>query len=269
MPPASRREAEKSVSDKERIKDQFGQAAANYVASPTHATGADLARLVELVAPSASGRLLDVATGGGHVALALAPHTEATVACDLTLAMLVEARRFITERGFPRVEYCVADAEHLPFAEAGFSAVTCRIAFHHVPDVERAVGEVHRVLAPGGCFGFVDSMVPDDPHLADFLNHVERLRDPTHVRSRTRSEWGSLLEAAGFGLEAAEVFKTTHDFAAWAARIPHLDAAGRRALERTFLDAPPRVAEYFRFELEEGRLVSYTDDKLLLLGRKD
>jgi ubiquinone/menaquinone biosynthesis C-methylase UbiE len=257
------------VGDKERIKDQFGQAAAQYVASPTHAAGEDLARLVELVAPSASGRLLDVATGGGHVALALAPHAGAIVACDITLAMLVEARRFISEQGFPRVECCVADAERLPFADASFSAVTCRIAFHHVPDVARAVSEVQRVLAPGGCFGFVDSMVPDDAELADFLNQVERFRDPTHLRSRTQSEWASLLEAAGFRLEAAEVFKKTHPFASWASRIGHLDAAGRGELERTFLGAPPRVAEYFRFEVEEGRLVTYTDDKLLLLGRKD
>lgn len=257
------------MGDKERIKDQFGQAAAHYVASPTHAAGADLARLVELVAPSASGCVLDVATGGGHVALALAPHAGATVASDLTVAMLIEARRFITERGFPGVEHCAADAERLPFAEASFSAVTCRIAFHHVPDVEQAVAEVHRVLVPGGCFGFVDSMVPDDPVLADFLNRAERFRDPTHVRSRTQEEWGLLLETAGFRLEVSEVFKTRHPFAAWAARIPHLDAAGRLDLERTFLDAPPRAAEYFRYEVEEGRLVSYTDDKLLLLGRKD
>ncbi|MFQ5893475.1 MAG: class I SAM-dependent methyltransferase, partial [Nitrospinota bacterium] len=239
-----------------------------YVISETHAAGPDLARLVELVAPSAAGRLLDVATGGGHVALALAPHAGLTVASDLTLAMLVEARRFMTDRGFPVVVCCAADAEHLPFGEASFTAVTCRIALHHVPAIERALGEVYRVLAPGGCFGFVDSMVPDDLKLAEFLNHVERLRDPTHVRSRTRSEWIALLEAAGFHIEAAEVFKKTHAFASWAGRSSQLDAAGRQALEEEFLSAPSEVAEYFRYEVADGRLVSYTDDKLLLLGRK-
>lgn len=255
--------------DKERIKDQFGQAAARYVTSLTHATGPDLARLVELVAPSAGGRLLDVATGGGHVALALAPHAGITVASDLTLAMLVEARRFMAEQGFPGVEYCLADVEQLPFAEASFTAVTCRIALHHVPDLESAIEEVYRVLSPGGSFGLVDSMVPDDRQLADFLNNVERLRDPTHVRSLARSEWVSLLEVTGFRVEAAEVYKTTHTFDTWAARIPHLDASGRKGLERSFLEAPSRVADYFSFEVVEGRLVRYTDDKLLLLGRKD
>lgn len=255
--------------DKERIKEQFGQAAAHYVTSLSHATGSDLARMVELIAPTADDTILDVATGGGHVALALAPLAGLTVASDLTLAMLHEARHFITEGGFHGTVYCVADAEALPFADASFTAVTCRIAPHHFPHVEKAFGEFCRVLAPGGRLGFLDSMVPDDPRLADFLNQAERLRDPTHVYSRTQAEWLSLLEAAGFRVETADVFKKVHDFTAWAGRTGYLDEAGREALERSFLDAPPKVAGYFRFEIKEGRLVSYTDDKLLLLCRRD
>lgn len=254
--------------DKERIKESFGRAAAGYVVSETHAAGPDLVRLVELVAPSPEGRLLDVATGGGHVALAMAPRAGLTVSSDLTREMLEEARRFITSRGFPSVVYCAADAECLPFADSSFDYVTCRIALHHVSRVGSVFREIFRVLRPGGCFGLVESMVPDEPVLADFLNRMEALRDPTHVRSRTRSEWSSLLEEAGFAVEASEVFKKVHDFPAWARRSSALDEAGLQALEKAFLAGPPEAAEYFRFSTKEGRLLSYTDDKLLLLGRK-
>lgn len=256
------------VSDKGRIKESFGRSAAEYVLSETHAAGPDLARLVELVAPSPEGRLLDVATGGGHVALAMAPHAGLTVSSDLTRGMLQEARRFIASRGFPSVVYCAADAEYLPFVDSSFHQVTCRIALHHVSDVSSVFREIFRVLRPGGCFGFVDSMVPDERKLVEFLNRMEALRDPTHVRSRTRSEWSSLLEAGGFEVEAAEVFKKVHDFQAWARRSSALDEAGLQALEKAFLEGPPEAAEYFRFSLKEGRLLSYADDKLLLLGRK-
>lgn len=249
-------------------RERFEKRAAQYVISETHAAGPDLARLVELVGPTAEGRLLDVATGGGHVALAMAPHAGLTVASDLALGMLKEARRFITGKGFTEVAYCAADAECLPFLEASFDAVTCRIALHHVDDLGGVLSEVHRVLWPGGCLGFMDSMVPDDSRLADFLNRMETIRDPTHIRSRTRGEWTALLEAAGFEIEEAEVFKKVHDFKAWARRSSYIDEAKLEELERAFLDAPPGAADYFDFRKEAGRLVSYTDDKLLLLGRK-
>lgn len=259
---------ESMTEEKRHIKERFGETAAQYVESETHAAGPDLARLVELVAPMANGRLLDVATGGGHVALALAPHAGLMVASDLTHEMLKAAQSFITERGFPSVVYCAADAESLPFVDASFSAVTCRIALHHVSSLEKVLKEVYRVLCPDGCFGFVDSMVPDDVELADFLNRMEKFRDPTHVCSRTQEEWIDLLEAARLRVEVAEVFKKVHDFGAWAMRSLHLDAAGRGSLERAFLEAPSKASEYFRFNIADGRLLSYTDDKLLLLGRK-
>lgn len=255
--------------EKGRIKELFGRSATHYVKSETHSKGADLARLIEMVAPSARGRVLDVATGGGHVALSLAPIAGLTVASDLTLGMLKEARRFISEQGWPGVLFCAADAETLPFSNGAFTAVTCRIALHHVQALESAFSEFYRVLAPGGCLGFQDSMVPEDSRLGDFLNRVERLRDPTHVRSRTRHEWSRLIEGAGFRLEGAEVFKKEHDFPAWAGRSSSLDEAGRVSLERAFLEAPEAAADYFKIHVERGRLVSYTDDKLIILARKD
>src|SRR5690348_6640979 len=73
---------------KARVLRQYGSVGDAYVHSPTHAAGADLERLVEALAPKPDDRLLDIATGGGHVAKAFAPRVAEVVASDLTPQML-------------------------------------------------------------------------------------------------------------------------------------------------------------------------------------
>jgi ubiquinone/menaquinone biosynthesis C-methylase UbiE len=146
-----------------RVREQFGATAEDYVASRTHAAGDDLAQLVAWAEGGPAKRALDVATGGGHTALALAPHYGRVVASDLTPRMLATARAFIRARGGANVAPACADAEALPFRDAAFDAVTCRIAPHHFGDPARFVREAARVLRPGGLFLLEDSVVPDDP----------------------------------------------------------------------------------------------------------
>ena len=100
-----------SAAIKARVREMFGESAAAYVASPGHAGGADLNRLVELAAPSLSDRALDISTGGGHTALALAPHVAHMTASDLTPRMLAAAREFLTASGVTNASYVIADAE--------------------------------------------------------------------------------------------------------------------------------------------------------------
>src|SRR3979409_1446367 len=100
-----------------------------------HARGASLGRLVELVQPKASWQALDVATGAGHTAAAFAPHVARVIASDPTAEMLQGAAKTATARGFANMETAPADAEALPFEDARFDLVTCRIAPHHFPDI--------------------------------------------------------------------------------------------------------------------------------------
>src|ERR1044071_2143724 len=80
---------------KDLVQETFGAAAQGYVTSSIHAKGGDLQRLIELARPRGDERLLDVATGGGHTALAFAPHVREDVATDLTPKMLAAAEAFI------------------------------------------------------------------------------------------------------------------------------------------------------------------------------
>src|SRR5215470_18044322 len=93
------------------VKQQFAAHAEQYVTSVHHATGESLDRMLELVAPQPQWRALDVATGGGHTALAFAPHVREVVASDLTPEMLAAAERFIRDQGATNVAFEQADAE--------------------------------------------------------------------------------------------------------------------------------------------------------------
>lgn len=76
---------------KHAVQEQFGKNAQQYVESKTHAQGDDLQLLVQWLAPQTSWKVLDIATGGGHVARTLAPHVAQVVATDLTRPMLAAA----------------------------------------------------------------------------------------------------------------------------------------------------------------------------------
>lgn len=252
---------------KARVREQFAAAGDAYVVSPTHRSGDDLERLVELAEATPETIALDIATGGGHTALALAPHVRHVTATDLVPEMLERARAFITSQGVINADFQVADAEDLPFADGSFDLVTCRIAPHHFADVQRAVHEVARVLRPGGLFLLIDSVAPEDPELDEFLNELERRRDPSHVRSYRRSEWRQFLEAAGLTVEVMETFTKRHDFTAWTARS-RLSPEGRAALESWVLAAPPACRESLKIEIVDGRVVAHTDEKGLFKARK-
>src|SRR5262249_7155193 len=139
------------------VQKQFGSNAAAYATSGVHAYGESLARLVELTAPAWDWRVIDVATGAGHTAFAFSPHVAHVIASDITLEMLEQAARLAGERGLKNVETVVAPAESLPFDDASFDLVTCRLAAHHFPDPGRFVSEAYRVLKPSGSFGLVDN----------------------------------------------------------------------------------------------------------------
>src|SRR3989304_4024331 len=184
---------------KELTRTQFGRVASKYRCSADHTDVEDLDLLFSALALEPGHRVLDVATGGGHTAAALAGRCGRVVASDLTLSMLREARVLAGEGRGPHIGFA-ADAEALPFRDAVFDRVTCRIAPHHFPDVRMAVAEMTRVTRPGGRIGIIDSVVPGEPSLDAFLNGVEKVRDPSHVRSYRVGEWLPVLAGAGFRL---------------------------------------------------------------------
>ena len=177
---------------------QFANLAGAYAKSKGHANPEVLAMLVELIEPKPDDRLVDVATGPGHVALAFAPHLASVVAQDLTPSMLDFVEAESIRRGLSNVTTLLGSAESLALEDASFDIVTTRLGAHHFPDVPSALREFFRVLRPGRKLMVYDTTVPEDPELDAEINRIETLRDPSHVRNYRPSEWQSMIETAGF-----------------------------------------------------------------------
>ncbi|HEU5439372.1 MAG TPA: methyltransferase domain-containing protein [Ktedonobacterales bacterium] len=252
---------------RERSRAVFGRSAEAYVVSPGHAHGDDLARLVELAAPRPTDRALDVSTGGGHTALALAPHVAHVTASDLTPEMLAAARRHLTAQHVTTVDFVVADAERLPFLDATYDVVTVRIAPHHYADATRAVREMARVLVPGGRLVIVDNIAPDDRALDALVNDWERRRDSSHVRAYTTAEWQGFVAATGLRIETVETGQKTHAFQDWVART-HMPEPERERLEADILAAPEPARRHFALTTENGRLLTWSSDYMVLKAVK-
>lgn len=252
---------------KERTREQFGRVASKYRCSADHTDIEDLDLLFGALAPMKGQRALDVATGAGHTAVALARMEVRVVASDLTPRMLLEARSLAAETGAMEIDFAAADAEELPFADAVFDRLTCRIAAHHFHDIRAALREIARVVRPGGRIGIIDSIVPGEPSLDAYMNGIERVRDPSHVRSYRNEEWVEFVAEAGLvPMQIACLWKT-HAFPEWVARTGQPPAV-RRQIEEMFLSAFPRARETYRVRIEGGRVVSFADEKIVLVARK-
>jgi len=241
---------------------QFSRQAEAYAASPSHARGADLDIVAGFAAPGPEDRCLDLACGPGHTAFRLAVRAGRVIAADIAPGMLSTARRLAAERGFDNVAVLAADVAALPFADASFDLVTCRIAAHHFRDVPRFLRETARVLRPSGRFVLEDSLAPDDAEIAAFLHALELRRDPTHVRSLTRGEWLSGLGAAGLTVTQETVYRKRHDFDLWLRRTG-LEEAEVAAIAAEAGRAPQAVRDAL-FALAGPRVVELRDRKLIL-----
>jgi ubiquinone/menaquinone biosynthesis C-methylase UbiE len=190
-------------------RQNFGQRAAFYATSASHTDPQVLARVLELACPDPAtpvASALDVATGTGHTAFALAARASAVIGIDLTPEMLHLARARAAELRLAHVTFQIADVLALPFTAHAFNVVTCRRAAHHFTDIKRALSEMRRVLRPGGRLVIDDRSVPEDDFVDRAMNELDTLHDESHIRQYRPNEWVRMLAGAGFTVETVEPY---------------------------------------------------------------
>jgi ubiquinone/menaquinone biosynthesis C-methylase UbiE len=226
------------------VRKQFGPAAEAYLASAVHAQGEDLGSVLKFLDPQPDETVLDLGCGVGHTLRRVAPHVLLAVGADATAGMLEGARTLMQREGITNITLVVTTAESLPFLDASFDAVTCRLAAHHFADVKNAFAEVARVLRPGGRFVLSDNYAPDDDALDRWINELEAARDPSHVREHTIAEWRALLAGAGFRVTDEARSVTPLETEPWLARsrTPERDA---KRVRQTLRDATPAARDVF------------------------
>jgi ubiquinone/menaquinone biosynthesis C-methylase UbiE len=195
------------------VRSRFAPVAANYAKAKFHTSSERLQEVLDLAQPKPTDLAIDVATGTGNTALALAPFVSRVIGVDLTTEMLDQARRVTGERGVTNTEWVLGDACRLPFADESFDVYTVRAAPHHFRDFDAFLGEALRVLKPGHYAAFVDCAPPAAAR--DLMHEVEVRRDSSHVRSLTVAEWTERLERTGFVVDSAGSRELDWDFDDW------------------------------------------------------
>lgn len=229
------------------VLKQFSPQAAAYVASAVHAGGADLDLITEIARANAPKAALDLGCGGGHVAYRLAEHAQTVTAYDLSAEMIRSVLATAQDRGLMNLSGQVGAAEAQPFADAQFDFVASRYSAHHWSDLDAGLREAFRVLTPGATAVFADVVAPAGPVADTHLQTVELLRDPSHVRDYSQSEWLAALGRAGFRIVSLTSLRLRLDFTTWTERMltpaHHIEAI--RSLQK---QAPSQVSTCFAIE---------------------
>lgn len=245
------------------VQRQYGDRAAAYLNSAVHAQGAEFARLRELVAGVPQARVLDLGCGAGHVSFQVAPVAASVLAYDLSAGMLDIVANTAAEKGLVNIETREGRAEQLPFADASFDVVLSRFSAHHWGDAGQGLREAARVLKPGGCFAIVDVVAPGKPLLDTYLQTVEVLRDTSHVRNYSASEWQRLLADAGLVVEGTVRQRLRLEFTSWVERM-RTPEVFRQAIRQLQQAVGQEVRDYF----ELGEDGSFSIDVMVAWGRR-
>ena len=188
---------------------------------------------------------VDVGTGAGFTAFAMAEVSQRVIASDITQPMLRQAGRISGERGLPNVGLVQNAAESLPFADGSLDLITCRKAAHHFRDFEAALDEAQRALRPGGSLVMADTVAPEDDAIARWQNEIELRRDFSHVEDRKVSVIKRMLADRGFEVVGSEDERVYLWFNDWVmrTRVPEDEVA---ALRREFQEGIPEIKEAFQ-----------------------
>lgn len=253
-------------------REQFAKSAEAYRDSEIHARGDDLAVMVDWATRAFGGldgrAVLDVATGAGHTALAFARAGAVVAALDVTPAMLdVAADLVATELSAGTVAFHLGRAESLPFENATFDVVACRIAGHHFEAPRTFLAEAARVLRRDGRLLLVDNIAPEAAPWDEAMNHIERLRDPSHVRAYTVRHWIVCVTEAGLAPERLDRWHRSKDFRNWVERS-RTPPEVVRELQAYILDLPEAAQRYFLVAAAGGQVQRLAHEAMLLAARK-
>ncbi len=198
------------------VRKRFGETAELVAQQQDRRTAATQERLRHLLTLTGEERGLDIGTGAGAFAIALAPLVREVIGVDIVPELVEEGRK----RAPANVELVEADATALPYGRGSFDLVCTARTLHHVPRPELVLAEMTRVTQPGGRILVIDQLAPFDPLAAIELDRFERERDPSHTRLLSDGDLRALFEANNLVLIRSRVDAHAREL------DPYLDLSG-------------------------------------------
>ncbi len=254
------------IDHKTIVREEFTRQADAYANSAAITDQDRLARLITAIAPQGDERVIEVATGPGYVAMALAERCREVVGVDLTEAPLKIAERTRQQRGLANVSFRLADADELPFDDGTFDIAVCRFAFHHFEHPAHVLAEMCRVCRLGATIAIEDLYASEFPPRASYYNQFEHLRDHSHTRALAPTELIVMLTQAGIELQRAYSDDLIVEMESWlhSAQTGANDAAEvRHRLEEDMRNDLSGMRPF----LNDGKIM-FHERTLALIGRK-
>lgn len=208
------------------VRSVYNRVAAIYAASKKEEDLPRIQHLVRFAALAKDLDVLDVGTGPGTLALALAETgARLVLGVDISEAMLEQAeylRLTTTSPSHERVGFRLAPAHNLPFADDRFDAVFCRLILQYFKHPQESIREMVRVLKPGGYLILAELLSVDDPVKRATQNAIEERRDPGHVAARSADQYRKLVAEAGLVVDRSEIVTFERELDEW---LSSLDAS--------------------------------------------
>ena len=186
---------ENGVSHIDVIVSQFTKQAVPFSQMAQHSNHDGLGLMFELSDPQNEDNVLDVACGPGIITCEFAYRVNHVTGIDITPAMIAEAKNLQKERKIDNVVWKLGDVTRLPFKDDSFSLVVTRYSFHHLIQPKQVLEEMKRVCKPNGKILIID--VTPDKDKIEAYNHVEKLRDSSHVGALTFDTLKRLMHDSG------------------------------------------------------------------------
>ncbi len=242
-------------STQQAAKAQFESRSNSYGKTHILADVSDVAGVLDGLSWPAGSQALDVATGGGHTAVYLASRGLRVIGSDISPAMTENAVRLAAEQGLT-IQSRVHVAEELPYPDATFGIVSCRVAAHHFSDPPGFVREAWRVLEPGGWFLLIDGSIPDgEPEAREWIHQVEKLRDPSHAAFLAPADWEKLARDASFSIQQRGLTPFKQPDLEWYFDTAATSPENRKAVRELIRTVPESAKRVFQVADEDGRTV--------------
>lgn len=255
----------KTQNHNDAVRRAFTVQADSYAANALVSDSGRLTRLVEAVNLAENSRMLDVATGPGFVAGAFSPICQTVVAVDITLAPLKIAKQRLQERS--NLNFQLADVNRLPFPDGTFDVVVSRLAIHHVEHPTEVLKEMSRVCHVSGIVAVDDIIVSEHSKRANFQNHFEKLRDPSHTKALPLSGLLRMFASTGLEVENVIIGFLMQDVETWLANAHTPTAQAARARTLIERDASEDLSGTQPFRDSNNRL-QFRQRTAILVGRK-